>query len=48
MSRARTGDQARQLRRVAQIQTQLDEQVKLDQMQEAARHAGMHTVVYDP
>ena len=41
--------QARQLRRVAQIQLQLDEQkMKLDQMQEAARHAGMHTVVYDP
>jgi len=41
--------QARQLRRVAQIQLQLDEQkMKLDQMQEAARHAGMHTAVYDP
>jgi predicted RNase H-like nuclease (RuvC/YqgF family) len=41
--------QARQLRRVAQIQMQLDEQkMKLDQMQEAARHAGMHTAVYDP
>ena len=41
--------QARQLQRVAQIQLQLDEQkMKLDQMQEAARHAGMHTVVYDP
>jgi hypothetical protein len=41
--------QARQLQRVAQFQRQLDEQtMKLDQMQEAARHAGMHTVVYDP
>jgi hypothetical protein len=41
--------QARQLQRVAQLQVQLDEQQrKLDQMQEAARHAGMHTAVYDP
>jgi len=41
--------QARQLQQVAQIQRQLDEQQrKLDQMQEAARHAGMHTAVYDP
>jgi len=41
--------QARQLQRVAQIQMQLDEQkMKLDQMQEAARHAGMHSAVYDP
>ncbi len=41
--------QARQLQRVAQIHMQLDEQkMKLDQMQEAARHAGMHTAVYDP
>ena len=41
--------QARQLQRVAQIQLQLDEQkMKLDQMQEAARHAGMHSAVYDP
>ena len=41
--------QARQLQRVAQIQLHLDEQkMKLDQMQEAARHAGMHTAVYDP
>lgn len=41
--------QAQQLQRVAQIQQQLNEQKwKLDQMQEAARHAGMHTVVYDP
>jgi hypothetical protein len=41
--------QARQLERVAQIQQQLDAQKrKLDQMQDAARHAGMHTAVYDP
>jgi hypothetical protein len=41
--------QARQLLRVAQMQQQLDEQRrKLATMQEAARHAGMHTVVYDP
>lgn len=41
--------QARQLQRVAQIQLQLDEQkMKLDQMQEAARQAGMHSAVYDP
>jgi predicted RNase H-like nuclease (RuvC/YqgF family) len=41
--------QARQLQRVAQVQLQLDEQkMKLDQMQEAARHAGMHSAVYDP
>jgi predicted RNase H-like nuclease (RuvC/YqgF family) len=41
--------QARQMQRVAQIQLQLDEQqMKLDQMQEAARHAGMRSAVYDP
>jgi len=41
--------QARQLQQVAQIQQRLNEQrIKLDQMQEAARHAGMHTAVYDP
>jgi predicted RNase H-like nuclease (RuvC/YqgF family) len=41
--------QARQLQRVAQIQQQLDEQKReLDEMQDAARHAGMHTAVYDP
>jgi len=43
------GYQARQLQRMAQIQQQLDEQKrKLVEMQEAARHAGMHTAVYDP
>jgi hypothetical protein len=42
-------DQARQWQRVAQVQQQLDEQKrKLAEMQEAARHAGMHTAVYDP
>jgi type IV secretory pathway VirB10-like protein len=41
--------QARQLLRAAQIQQQLNQQQrKLDRMQDAARHAGMHTVVYDP
>jgi len=43
------GHQARQMQLVAQIQLRLDEQHrKLDQMQEAARRAGMHTAVYDP
>ncbi len=41
--------QARQMERVAELQQQLDEQkFRLNQMQEAARRAGMHTVVYDP
>jgi flagellar motility protein MotE (MotC chaperone) len=41
--------QARQLERLAQLQQQLDQQRKrLEDMQEAARHAGMHTTVYDP
>jgi len=41
--------QAQQLQRVAQIQRQLNEQRwKLEQMQEAARHAGMRSAVYDP
>jgi hypothetical protein len=41
--------QARQWLRVEQAQQQLDEQrMKLEQMQEAARHAGMRTAVYDP
>lgn len=35
--------------RVAEMQRQLDEQrFRLEQMQEAARRAGMHTSVYDP
>jgi len=41
--------QARQLQQVGLMQQQLNEQrIKLDQMQDAARHAGMHTAVYDP
>jgi hypothetical protein len=41
--------QARHLERLAQLQQQLDQQKrKLEDMQEAARHAGMHTLVYDP
>jgi hypothetical protein len=41
--------QARQLQRVAEVQLRLDEQRRaLVDMQEAARHAGMHTAVYDP
>ena len=43
------GYQARQLQRLAQLQEQLDQQKKkLEELQEAARHAGMHTQVYDP
>jgi hypothetical protein len=41
--------QARQLLRISQVQRQLDEQkLRLLEMQEAARRAGMHTAVYDP
>ncbi|MFZ0479180.1 MAG: hypothetical protein WAL71_08520 [Terriglobales bacterium] len=41
--------QARQIVRLQEMQDQLNQQKqKLDQMQEAARHAGMHTTVYDP
>jgi hypothetical protein len=41
--------QARQMARVAQIQQQLDEQKRtLNEMQDEARRAGMHTAVYDP
>lgn len=41
--------QARQMQRIAQMQQMLDVQNRrLAQMQEAARHAGMHTTVYDP
>jgi hypothetical protein len=43
------GYQARQMHQVAQIKQRLDEQKrKLEQMQEAARRAGVHTAVYDP
>lgn len=39
----------RQTQRGSQVQLQLDaEKRKLDQMQEAARHAGMDSAVYDP
>jgi hypothetical protein len=41
--------QAREMQRVAQMQEMLDQQKrKLAMMQDAARHAGMHTNVYDP
>ena len=41
--------QARQLERLKEMQQRLDQQKqKLADMQEAARHAGMHTPVYDP
>lgn len=41
--------QARQMEHVAQMQLQLDEQRRrLEEMQDAARRAGMHTAVYDP
>ncbi len=41
--------QALQMERIAQMQQLLDEQKRhLDQMQDAARRAGMHTSVYDP
>jgi hypothetical protein len=41
--------QAWQLQRLHQMELQLGQQKrKLDDMQEAARHAGMHTAVYDP
>ncbi len=40
---------ARQSQRLEQMQYALDQQKrKLDLMQEEARHAGMHTTVYDP
>ncbi len=46
---AQNSYQARQLDRLAQLQQQLNQQRKiLEDMQEAARHAGMHTPVYDP
>ena len=41
--------QARQLQRLREMQQQLGQQKnKLEDMQEAARHAGMHTTTYDP
>ena len=42
-------DQARQLDRLVQVQQQFNEQKrKLDEMQEAARHNGMRSAIYDP
>lgn len=41
--------QARQIERLKVLEAQLaGQQQKLEDMQEAARHAGMHTPVYDP
>jgi hypothetical protein len=41
--------QAQRMERLKQMEQQLDQQKqKLQEMQEAARHAGMHTAVYDP
>jgi len=41
--------EARQLERLQRLQEQLAAQRhKLEDLQEAARHAGMHTTVYDP
>ena len=41
--------QARQLDRLQQTQLQIEEQKRaLEDLQEAARRAGMHTAVYDP
>ena len=41
--------QAGQVERLRQVQMRLGEQQRrLEDMQEAARHAGMHTLVYDP
>ncbi len=41
--------QARQIERLKIMQLRLDQQKKkLEDMQDAARHAGMHTPVYDP
>ena len=41
--------QARQMERLAQLRDQLSQQkAKLEDMQEVARKAGMHTPVYDP
>ncbi len=41
--------QARQLERLKLLEQQLRQQKqKLEDLQEAARHAGMHTAVYDP
>jgi hypothetical protein len=42
-------DQARQLDRLVQVQQQFNEEKrKIEQMQDDARRAGMHSAVYDP
>lgn len=44
-----TRPQARERERLAELQQQFDEQTfRLAEMQESARRAGMHTIVYDP
>lgn len=44
-----TRPQARERERLAELQQQFDEQTfRLVEMQESARRAGMHTIVYDP
>ncbi len=41
--------QARQLERLQEVREKIElQKKKLEEMQEAARHAGMHTPVYDP
>jgi len=43
------GQQSRMMERLHEMEDQLNQQKqKLERMQEAARHAGMHTAVYDP
>ena len=44
-----TRTQARAMERLDQMQQLLNwQKQRLEQMQEAARHAGMHTAVYEP
>ncbi|MGB9232879.1 MAG: hypothetical protein WCC04_00565 [Terriglobales bacterium] len=46
---AYNAQEAREMERLHEMEDQLNQQKKkLEQMQEAARHAGMHTTVYDP
>ncbi len=46
---AYNAQEARQMERLHDMEYQLNQQKqKLERMQEAARHAGMHTTVYDP
>lgn len=43
------GQESRMMERLHEMKDQLNQQKqKLERMQEAARHAGMHTTVYDP